>query len=279
MLSGVVGSGQNAKIFYTDNLVAMTNSFQKDRTLNGYRMALPIHITDSRGFMIFKTSSGHQFDMVASSPTRPHKWIPADQGYGRKPSIASPRPYNKPIMTTAHVFARPRTDRKPVILLEALKTARATTRSPCYVWWPQDGLVPHTMHNAPIPKLVGDYRPLGQGNIVLSIPQLIRMWRFINTTDLGSISSSNLAASMGSKNGAVDVFALGFVVTLPFHEIDVGDSSVSFIVCIAEFIDVRHTNRGDSKHVLTSIVDAHIVFIQIQKDSCTCTSSPHALVR
>jgi hypothetical protein len=134
------------------------------------------------------------------------------------------------------------------------------------------------MHNAPIPKLVGDYFPLGQGNMVLSIPQLIRMWRFINTTDLGSISSINLAASMGSKNGAVDVFALGFVVTLPFHEIDVGDSSVSFIVCIAEFIHIRHTNRGDSKHVLTSIVDAHIVFIQIEKASCTCTSSPHALV-
>jgi hypothetical protein len=27
------------------------------------------------------------------------------------------------------------------------------------------------------------------------------MWRFMNTTDVGSISSSNLAASMGSKNG------------------------------------------------------------------------------
>jgi hypothetical protein len=110
-----------------------------------------------------------------------------------------------------------------------------------------------------------------ESNIVLSIPQLIRMWRFINTTDLGSISSINLAVSMGSKNGAVDVFALGFVVTLPFHEIGVGDSSVSFIVCIAEFIHIRHTNRGDSKHDLISITDTHTVFIQTHRASYTCT--------
>ena len=96
---------------------------------------------------------------------------------------------------------------------------------------------------------------------------------------MGSIWSINLAESMGSKNGAADVFALGFVVTLPFHEIDVGDSSVSFIVYITEFIHIHHTNRGDSKHVLTSIIDAHIVFIQIHKASYTCTLSPHTLVR
>jgi hypothetical protein len=98
-------------------------------------------------------------------------------------------------------------------------------------------------------------------------------------TDVGSISSSNLAESMGSKNGAVDVFALGFVVTLPFNEIDVGDSSVSFIVCIAEFIHIRHTNKGDSKHDLASITDTHDVFIQMHRSSYTCTSSPHTLVR
>ena len=177
----------------------------------------------------------------------------------------------KPIMTMAYVLRAPRTDRKPGDVLKALKTAQATTRSPAYVWWPQDGLVPHAGYNARIPKLVGVYSQVGGGHTVLSIPQLIEMWRFINTTDVGSISSNNLAASMGSKNGAVDVFALGFVVTLPFHEIDAGDSSVSFIVCIAEFIHIRHTNRGDSKHALVSITEAHTVFIQIHRASYTCT--------
>jgi len=268
MLSGVVGSAQNPKIFCTANLVAMTNSFQEDDSLNGYRTTLPIDITHSRGFMVAQTAISSPFDMVASSPARPHKWIPAHQGYGIRPgSDANPRP----IMTTAYVLRAPRTDRKPGDVLEALKTAQATTRSPAYVWWPQDGLVPHARHNAPIPKLVGRYCQLGNGNTVLSIPQLIQMWRFINTTDVGKISSSNLAASMGSKNGAVDVFALGFVVTLPFHESGVGDSSMSFIVCIAEFIHIRHTNRGDSKHDLISITDTHTVFIQTHRASYTCT--------
>ena len=67
------------------------------------------------------------------------------------------------------------------------------------------------------------------------------------------------------------MFALGFVVTLPFHEIDVGDSSVIFIVCISEFIHIRHTNRGDSKLALGSITEAHTVFIQIHRTSYTCT--------
>jgi hypothetical protein len=131
MLSGVVGSGQNAKIFYTANLVAMTNSYQEDGTLNGHRFALPIHITGSLGFMIFKTSSGHPFDIVPSSPNRLHKWIPPQQGYGNQDRPEGRTPKNKPIMTTAHVFRPPRTDRKPADVLRALKTARGTTRSPC----------------------------------------------------------------------------------------------------------------------------------------------------
>ncbi len=86
---------------------------------------------------------------------------------------------------------------------------------------------------------------------MLPLPELIRMWRVINTTNLGTISSINLAASMGSKYGAVDVLALGLVVTLPFQEVD-GDSSVSFLVCIAEFIHIRHTNKGDLKRSVLS---------------------------
>jgi hypothetical protein len=136
MLSGVVRSAQNPKIFFTANLVAMTNSFHEDDSLNGYRTALPIDITHSLGFMVAQTSVSSPFDM-AGSDLRP-----------------------RPIMTTAYVLRAPRTDRKPGDVLEALKTAQATTRSPAYVWWPQDGLVPHARHNAPIPKLVGDYSTL-----------------------------------------------------------------------------------------------------------------------
>jgi hypothetical protein len=42
-----------------------------------------------------------------------------------------------------------------------------------------------------------------------------RMWRVINTTELGRIMSENPLVSMGSKNAAVDVFALGFVMSFP----------------------------------------------------------------
>jgi len=45
---------------------------------------------------------------------------------------------------------------------------------------------------------------------------------------------------MGSKNVAVDVFALGFVVTMVFHK-DGDTSSVSFLVVIAEFVHVIRT--------------------------------------
>ncbi len=37
------------------------------------------------------------------------------------------------------------------------------------------------------------------------------------------------------------------------------------------FIHIRHTNRGDSKHALVSITEAHTVFIQIHRASYTCT--------
>jgi hypothetical protein len=131
MLSGVVGSAQNPKIFFPANLVAMTNSFQKDGRLNGYRTALAIDITHSRAFMVAQSAGGSPFDMVASSPARAHRWIPPEQGYGQKPgSSMGPRP----IMTTDYVLRAPRNDRKPGDVLEALKTARATTRSPAYVW-------------------------------------------------------------------------------------------------------------------------------------------------
>lgn len=70
--------------------------------------------------------------------------------------------------------------------------------------------------------------------------------------------SDNLAASMGSKNGTVDVFALGFVVSLPFPNND-GDGGFNLMVCIAKFIHVRHTDKGDLKNVLTSFLGAHIL--------------------
>ena len=68
------------------------------------------------------------------------------------------------------------------------------------------------------------------------------MWRVINTTELGGITSDNLVVSMGSKNATVDVFALGFVVSLSFPKND-DDGSLSFLVCISEFVHVCHTDK------------------------------------
>ena len=64
---------------------------------------------------------------------------------------------------------------------------------------------------------------------------------------------------MGSKNAAVDVFALGFVVTLPFLKKDGVAASASFLLCTTEFIHVIHTDRGTPKEELTNFIVAHIM--------------------
>ena len=81
------------------------------------------------------------------------------------------------------------------------------------------------------------------------------MWRVINSSDLGGITSDNLVSSMGSKNAVVDVFTMGFVLTLPFTQND-GESSLSFLVCTAEFVHVCHTDKGELQNVLTSLLGA-----------------------
>ena len=53
------------------------------------------------------------------------------------------------------------------------------------------------------------------------------MWRVLNSTDLGGITSDNLVSSMGSKYATVDVFTMGFVLTLPFAK-NGGESNVNF---------------------------------------------------
>jgi len=147
-------------------------------------------------------------------------------------------------MTTAYRL-RPRgSDLKPGIVLEALKTTEGTTRSPAYVWYPEDGLIGHVPYGASIPHLGGNFKPQGGAGTVLSLHQLIVMWKVINSTDIAAITSDNLGASMGSKNAAVDVFALGFVVSLSLP-MDDGDGGVSFLVCTAEFVHVRHTDKGN----------------------------------
>jgi hypothetical protein len=70
---------------------------------------------------------------------------------------------------------------------------------------------------------------------MVGVIRAINTKRVINTTELRGITSDNLVASMGSKIAAVDVFALGFVVSLPFPKYE-GDGSVSFLVCMAEFV-------------------------------------------
>jgi hypothetical protein len=147
-------------------------------------------------------------------------------------------------MTTAYRL-RPRgTDLKPGIVLEALKTTEGTTRSPAYVWYPEDGLIGHVPYDARIPYLGGNFNPQRGGAVVLSLHQLTVIWKVINSTDISAITSDNLAASMGSKNSVVDVFELGFVVSLSLPKDDV-DGGVSFLVCTAEFVHVRHTDKGN----------------------------------
>jgi hypothetical protein len=96
---------------------------------------------------------------------------------------------------------------------------------------------------------------MSAAGVVLSLQQITRMWRVINSTDLGGITSDNLVSSMGSKNAAVDVFTMGFVMTLPFAK-NGEESSLSFLVCTAEFVLVRHTDKGELQNVLTSLLAA-----------------------
>jgi hypothetical protein len=91
-------------------------------------------------------------------------------------------------MTTAYRL-RPRgTDQKPGIVLEALKTTEGTTRSPAYVWYPEDGLIRHTPYGADIPHLGGNFNPQGGSSVVLSLHELTSIWKVINTTDIAGIT-------------------------------------------------------------------------------------------
>lgn len=182
MLSGIVGSVSPAKIFYSEDLVYMRNSRQVDVRLNGARVALPLYVTDEMGFILTTISYLHTHDMVVSHR---HDWIPPREGYGKPLTTTGGI---KSFMTTVYRFGPPRIDLKPGSVLAVLKTGQGTTRVAVYVWWTQDGKIAHTAYNTHI----------------------------INTTAVAGITSDSLAASMGSKNVAVDVFALGFVVTLSF---------------------------------------------------------------
>ena len=185
-----------------------------------------------------------------------HDWIPQGEGYGRT-HISSPTP--KPLMTTDYRFLPPRTDRKPGLVLESLKTGQETTRAPGYVWWPEDGRITHAAYNDNIEELGGNYKPQGTSNQVLTVLQLQTMWRVISTTPVPELGAVSLAASMGSKNAAVDVFALGFVMTLPFTKRNGVAASASFLVDIAEFVHVRHTDKGTLTGDLTNFIVAHIM--------------------
>ena len=90
-------------------------------------------------------------------------------------------------------------DRKPGIVLAALKTTEGTTRSPAYVWYPEDDLIRHASHGAHIPHLGGNFDPQGGSSTVLSFHELTTMWKVINTTELTGITSDNLASSMDQR--------------------------------------------------------------------------------
>ena len=224
----------------------MRNSCQEDNTLFGCRLALPLLITNQFGFLVTVISYLHYHDMVLSTPARRHFWVAPAKGYGSRKGLKG-----KAVMTTAYVFRAPHRDRVPGIVLEALKTTQGTTRRPAWLWYPEDGTIHHVAFVAHIPYLGGDYNPQGGSSKVPSLQQVQTIWKVINTTDLSDITSDNLASSMGSKNASVDVFAVGFVVSLPFHHVE-GDANLSFLVCTAEFIHVRHTDKGNLKTVLTN---------------------------
>ena len=125
VLSGMLVRSQTAKIFYSENLVSMTNSRQADGTLNRYRVALSLLITNEVGFLVTGVSYAHAHYIITSDR---HDWIPPrnGRGYGMCPDGEPP----KPIMTTDYVLKRSRTNTVPGLLLRALKPAEETTRSP-----------------------------------------------------------------------------------------------------------------------------------------------------
>ena len=76
MLSGILGSVQTDNICYTENLVVMTNSRQVDVTsLNGFRVTLPLLITNEVGFMVTSICYLHAHDMIPPNRTTgfPHQ--------------------------------------------------------------------------------------------------------------------------------------------------------------------------------------------------------------
>jgi hypothetical protein len=122
VLSGILGLSQTVKIFYSENLVSMTNSRQTDDTLNGCRAVLPLLITNEVGFLVTDVSYTNAHDMITSDR---HDWIPPknDRGYGIPPVV---RTVPKPIMTTDYVLKRSHTNTSPGLLLRVLKTVNDT---------------------------------------------------------------------------------------------------------------------------------------------------------
>ena len=165
MISGILGCTQTGKIYYTENLVSMTNSRQADNTLNGCRVALPLLITNEVGFLVTDVSYTHTHDMITSDR---HDWIPPRNGRGHGiPPGDHTTP--KPIMTTDYVLKRSHTNTSPGLLLRVLKTEERTTRSPAWLWWSQDGLIVHAAYNTPIPHFGDNYTPMSGASVVFQL--------------------------------------------------------------------------------------------------------------
>ena len=80
----------------------------------------------------------------------------------------------------------------------------------------------------------------------MKVHELKRIWKVLKVVDTQAITSGGIQAVMVSKNGAADVFTVGFVVTRSFAKVSGGErGSVPFLVCTAEFIHMDHTKRSE----------------------------------
>ena len=82
----------------------------------------------------------------------------------------------------------------------------------------------------------------------MTVAQYKQIWRTIITIEQGPLTTERLVAAVKTqvKNGGTDALAQGLVLTVSFPIPETLErDSVSFLICIAEFIDFEHTRRGE----------------------------------
>ena len=82
----------------------------------------------------------------------------------------------------------------------------------------------------------------------MTVVEYKKIWKTIIAIEQGPLTTDRLLTAVKTqvKNAGTDAMAQGLVITMSFPKTGTLErDSVSFLICIAEFIDFEHTKRGE----------------------------------